>query len=398
MAPEWIWYVFVFAFGSCIGSFLNVVIYRLPRDKSIVTPPSACPGCDKNIALYDNIPLLSWLILGGKCRNCKMKISPRYFFVELLTGVLFLSVFILYFVYPPIRNFKVDGADGLFAFANGGYVFYIAHVLLIAALIAASAIDLELWIIPLSICWFVTIAGFVVSAFGGFAIDPAEIGMFDLFPVASAKTGILALGGGVGLLLSLVGLKFGIIKRSYESDIKHELDLDSDAPETDYPSQQPGFPHRREVLKEVVFLMPVVLCAAAGYMLFKNVPAVESWWIDLLQRHVVAGFMGSLYGYLIGCAIVWITRILGTIAFGKEAMGLGDVHLMGAAGAIIGWFPIVVAFFVAPFFGLAWAIYQAISKKTRQIPYGPFLSMGIFAVMIYHDWIRMYLAAYYMQN
>jgi len=198
--------------------------------------------------------------------------------------------------------------------------------------------------------------------------------------------------------LSLLCLKFGIIKRSYQADIQHESDMDADGPETDYPSQQAGYPHRMEVLKEVVFLLPVLVCSVVGYMLFAKVGAFEGWWIDLMQKHVAAGFMGSLYGYLIGCAVVWITRILGTIAFGKEAMGLGDVHLMGAAGAIIGWFPIIVAFFVAPFFGLAWAVYLAISKKTRQIPYGPFLSMGIFAVMIYHDWVRMYLAAFYMQN
>jgi len=66
--PDWIWFVFTFAFGCCIGSFLNVVIYRLPRDKSLVTPPSACPSCGKHIHFYDNIPLFSWLFLGQKCR------------------------------------------------------------------------------------------------------------------------------------------------------------------------------------------------------------------------------------------------------------------------------------------------------------------------------------------
>ena len=97
-----------------------------------------------------------------------------------------------------------------------------------------------------------------------------------------------------------------------------------------------------------------------------------------------------------GCAVVWATRILGTLAFGKEAMGLGDVHLMGAAGAIIGPAFITVAFFIAPFFGLLWALYQMFFKKTRQIPYGPFLSLGIFAVMIFHDWFRLYLAGIYL--
>jgi leader peptidase (prepilin peptidase)/N-methyltransferase len=82
---------------------------------------------------------------------------------------------------------------------------------------------------------------------------------------------------------------------------------------------------------------------------------------------------------------VWATRILGTLAFGREAMGLGDVHLMGAAGAVIGALPVAVAFFIAPFFGLGWVSIQMLTKKIHQIPYGPFLSLGIFTVMIFQD-------------
>jgi leader peptidase (prepilin peptidase)/N-methyltransferase len=91
--PELIGYIFFFAFGSAIGSFLNVVIYRVPNDQSIVFPNSACPQCKNPIKPYDNIPILSWLFLGGKCRNCQNPISPRYPAVELLTGLLFLLVF-----------------------------------------------------------------------------------------------------------------------------------------------------------------------------------------------------------------------------------------------------------------------------------------------------------------
>jgi len=119
---------------------------------------------------------------------------------------------------------------------------------------------------------------------------------------------------------------------------------------------------------------------------------VGNLWGRLIQRPVMAGLLGSVWGYFVGCAIVWATRVLGTLAFGKEAMGLGDVHLMGAAGAVIGPVPVVVAFFVAPFLGLAWAAFQMFFRKTRQIPYGPFLSLGIFAVMILHDWIYSYWA------
>ncbi len=92
--PEIIGYIFVFAFGAIVGSFLNVVIHRVPNEESIIFPNSACPKCKNSIKPYDNIPLLSWLILGGKCRNCKNPISARYPAVELLTGLAFRACFL----------------------------------------------------------------------------------------------------------------------------------------------------------------------------------------------------------------------------------------------------------------------------------------------------------------
>jgi leader peptidase (prepilin peptidase)/N-methyltransferase len=83
----------VFVLGLAFGSFLNVCIYRLPLGLSVVTPRSACPKCKQPIALYDNIPVLSWLILRGRCRHCKASISARYWMIELLTGVVFLSCY-----------------------------------------------------------------------------------------------------------------------------------------------------------------------------------------------------------------------------------------------------------------------------------------------------------------
>ena len=84
----------IFAFGLCFGSFLNVCIYRLPRAKSVVAPRSACPHCGDPIPLYHNIPVLSWLILRGKCRSCREPISPRYLVVEVLIGLLFLGCYL----------------------------------------------------------------------------------------------------------------------------------------------------------------------------------------------------------------------------------------------------------------------------------------------------------------
>jgi leader peptidase (prepilin peptidase)/N-methyltransferase len=91
--PEIVGYIFAFLFGAAIGSFLNVVIHRVPNEESIVFPNSACPKCGNAIKAYDNIPILSWLILAGKCRNCRAPISARYPAVELLTALLFIAVY-----------------------------------------------------------------------------------------------------------------------------------------------------------------------------------------------------------------------------------------------------------------------------------------------------------------
>jgi leader peptidase (prepilin peptidase)/N-methyltransferase len=140
-----------------------------------------------------------------------------------------------------------------------------------------------------------------------------------------------------------------------------------------------------------VFLVPILVCCAAVYLIGQRFPQIHDWWRNSSQKPAIAGLFGSLWGYFVGCGIVWAVRILGTLGFGKEAMGLGDVHLMGAAGAVIGPVFVVAAFFIAPFFGLGWAGFQMLFKKTRQIPYGPFLSLGVLGVMIFHDRIIDYL-------
>ena len=359
--PDWIWYVFIFAFGCCIGSFLNVVIYRLPRDKSLVKPASACPACGKGIRFYDNIPLISWLILGGRCRYCKAGISPRYFVIELLTGLVFTGVFFLYFR----SGLRPDVAP----FLQGGWFIYLISIIMLAALIAASAIDLELWVIPLSICWFVTAAGLIASTVGGF-LSPRP-----MLPFASPSTAALSAGAAIGLIISLLLLNKGFIKTSYEIEESEEASVN----------------HRLEVCKEIVFLLPIIVCAVLSYWILRKMTPLQDWWVDFSQMPFIAGFLGSFWGYLVGCGVVWATRIFGTLGFGKEAMGLGDVHLMGAVGAVIGPIWVVIAFFIAPFFGLAWAVARMFFKKTHEIPYGPFLSLGVFAVMILKSVIIRYL-------
>jgi len=97
------------ALGLAFGSFLNVCIYRLPLGLSVVSPGSACPNCKKPIAFYDNLPVLSWLLLRGRCRNCKIKISPRYLLVEVLTGILFVGCYAYFGFTLAMLKFCVFG-------------------------------------------------------------------------------------------------------------------------------------------------------------------------------------------------------------------------------------------------------------------------------------------------
>ncbi|MGH9600793.1 MAG: prepilin peptidase [Terriglobales bacterium] len=99
----------VFLFGLAFGSFLNVCIYRLPRGLSVVGPRSACPGCNQPIRAADNIPVLSWILLSGRCRNCKTRISSRYAVVELLTAFLFLFCFSTFGLTLPALKYSVFG-------------------------------------------------------------------------------------------------------------------------------------------------------------------------------------------------------------------------------------------------------------------------------------------------
>jgi leader peptidase (prepilin peptidase)/N-methyltransferase len=142
--------------------------------------------------------------------------------------------------------------------------------------------------------------------------------------------------------------------------------------------------------------LPIIAGAVIAYWVLGTSGRIGTWWGGLLARPLAAGLLGSLFGYFVGCATVWATRVLGTLGFGKEAMGLGDVHLMGAAGAVIGPVMVVIAFFIAPFFGLGWALFQMLFKKIRQIPYGPFLSLAVLTVMIFHDWILNRVNTMYM--
>jgi leader peptidase (prepilin peptidase)/N-methyltransferase len=137
MLPTCIGSAIAFVYGIVVGSFLNVCIYRIPEEQSVVTPPSHCPKCDKTLRAVDNVPLLSFLMLGRKCRYCGEPISWRYFTVELITGLLFVGTYLRF-------GYSID---------------FFAYALFISALLIAFFVDLDRFIIPDQVVIFGLIVG-----------------------------------------------------------------------------------------------------------------------------------------------------------------------------------------------------------------------------------------------
>lgn len=238
--------VLAFFFGACVGSFLNVCIYRIPREESIVAPRSHCPHCGKPIAWYDNIPLLSWLVLRARCRACGGPISPRYVLVELLTAVLFWLVW---------RTYGLDARTPVYWLVVGG-------------LILGTFVDLEHLIIPDRVSLGGWVAGLVLS------------------PLVPALHGVAT---------------------------------------------------AREAL------------------------------------------MSSAIGLAAGAGSLWLVGVLGKAAFRKDAMGLGDVKLLGGLGALLGWravlFIIMGSSLVGSLVGLGLIVGRRREWQSR-IPYGPYLALA----------------------
>src|SRR5256885_12952002 len=187
--------IWVFVAGTVVGSFLNVVIARLPKRRSIVSPGSRCPRCGNPIAWYDNIPLLSWILLRGRCRSCGLAISARYPLVELLMGILAVAV---------LRH------TGPTWTALGYFVF-------VAALVALSYIDLDSWLLPHQITWPLLAAGLLspiwnrrltrADAALGAAAGFARFAALPLFRERLLQPG--AMGRGDVSLLTAIGAWLG---------------------------------------------------------------------------------------------------------------------------------------------------------------------------------------------
>lgn len=207
--PDWIVNVFVVLFGLSIGSFLNVVIARLPERKSLVRPPSQCPKCSYRLRWFDNIPVLSYLLLRGKCRSCRSPITIRYPVVELLTGLLFIAVKIRFGLSP---------------------LLIIRDLPFVSILVAVTFIDLETRLIPdplslgglalgLGTAFFTPSLGIILSLGG------AALGFGLFYAIAwfyQWRSGRAGMGGGDIKLLAMLGAflgPYGVITTIFVSSV-----------------------------------------------------------------------------------------------------------------------------------------------------------------------------------
>lgn len=383
-----VWSLFLFAFGASVGSFVNVVAWRLPRGASIVAPRSRCPTCGASLSWRENLPVLGWLLLRGRCRRCREPISVQYLLIEVLVGSLFAGLFLLLYL-PGPRSWWALGTDGWWTLRQfrESWPGFLVLLSLLGTLVPITLIDARTYLIPIGLTLWISITAAVGWSAQSLLprtwpalLDEAATPL----PAISMAPGAAAIGGVLGAIALAGLLGKGWWRRSFH-------DYEQFVP----PGETLGdYPHaRREALREAWHLLPIAAGVAGGF-------AVGSMLGERgVGPHPLAEtLMAVAIGYLVGGGVIWATRILGTLAFGREAMGLGDVHLLAAVGAALGWQDALAVFFLAPFLGIAFAVAVAVlgsravgrllgdrfrgaRGRLREIPYGPHLALAAAAVI-----------------
>lgn len=336
---------FVVFLGACIGSFLNVCIVRLPKEQSVISPGSHCMTCQKPVAWFDNIPLLSYLALGGKCRYCKTRYSVRYFFIELLTAFAFWGFY------------KVFGFTALTA----------AYWVMVSGFIVATFVDFEYRIIPDEVSIGGMFAGLALSLFipemHGLLAHSGQW-MVHLKSLGLSLLGALA-GGGSIYAMTMIGNSF--IPRSMR--------------QIDHATKQ-------EFIDALHPLKPEIIqglwdnMVRSGYM-NDNGDILKSFW-DVKKANDLQ-FDPQYAQYK--------KKIFRTVMM--DTTGGGDVKLMGMVGAFMGWKLSLLTFFLAPFFGAAYGIVEKLRTKDSAIAYGPFLVLGALMSLFYGEKIILFILSGY---
>ena len=349
---HWIWLIPAFLIGACIGSFLNVVIYRVPLGISVNKPKrSFCPKCKNPIPMWLNLPLVSWLWLRGKCRECHAPIAFRYFGVELLTAVLFTLVW------------------WLFAWQSVGVIVFLW--LLMALLVSITFIDAEHLIIPSSLTW------------AGSAIGLGACAVWPQLPVLAGEAGNWLEGlkqGAMGWIAGFVGLwlvvelgKMAFGKKSLKFDTPVAWSLRE--PENDQDPMMFVIDGEEIPWWDIFYRKSDRLSLATTEILIDGEPAGGG---ELIIRELDIQMPDGTVKLLANLKSLGGSATSTVIP--REAMGMGDVHLLGMIGAFFGWTGVFFSLFASSVFAIIAAIIGRIGFG-KQLPFGPFLAMGAAAWM-----------------
>lgn len=342
-----------FVLGSCVGSFLNVAIYRLPRGLSVNEPRrSFCPTCNKEIPWYRNIPLVTWLVQGGRCAACRSKIPFRYFAVELVTGLLFLLMWVA---------FPESPGEALF------------YMVLMALLVVVVFVDSELMVIPLQVTWLGTVLGVVGGVLVQHHLRAEGLGGGL---VASVK-GFVAGFGGLWLVVMLGKLMFGKKDMVFEEAVDWML---REPEEDDDEQQELCF-----VIEGEAHGWSDLFCRDSDKLIIEG----DGFRVD--GRKVKAKTLTILGDRVeVGGRTLMIEEMRSLdgrarkVTIPREAMGMGDVYLMGMLGACLGWQSVLFTVFAACLFSIVLAILGRIGFGQR-LPFGPSLAFGGFC-WIFWGW------------
>ena len=338
LVPFHFWSLTFFALGCIIGSFLNVCIYRMPLELSIVSPPSHCPHCKYAIPFYLNIPLVTWLALRGRCKNCGAPISPRYFIVELLTGVAFLGCWLEFGAKSP--------------------ALALVYAVFLAGLIAATFIDFEHFIIPDEITFGGMVAGLVASFFLPVLHDARTLGegMFR---------GVIGIVVGAALVYAVLRLGKLLFGRQ-----RIKLPPDTTIVFTETCLHLPD----REINYDELFYRKsdaIVLQARTAELVDRGYENVT------IRLSPVTLKIGD--EQINPDDVPHLEAVSGEIILPREAMGLGDVKFMAAIGAFIGWQGVIFSLAVSSFIGAAVGVILILMRKrawSSRMPYGPYIALA----------------------
>ena len=290
-------------------------------------------------------------------------------------ALLFTAMYVtLYMVDPDTPWWGQVGSDWWYSYQGVAFFrtwpAFIALAFLLAGLVAMTIIDARTYLIPLQIPVFITATAFI--AYPLQALLPLHPGEPSLWPMPATdwQWFAIALGGVAGIGVGLLLLRLGKLSYSFAD---YEQYVEQDQVLGDYPYA------RREMWVELTFLLPCILGILLGWFLGFSLPADP-------PPVIIQAIGGTFLGYLVGGGLIWSIRILGTLAFGREAMGLGDVHLLAAVGAVLGAVDPIWIFFIAPFSGLIWhfasaGISTVLRSSRREMPYGPQLAVATVALL-----------------